>query len=41
MVDATGEEAALPAATRLLPTLPYHGNQPQGEQEDMGWWALV
>lgn len=30
VADAAGEEAALPAATRLLQALPHHGDQPQG-----------
>lgn len=33
VADAAGEEAALPAAARLLPALPHHGDQPQGNQD--------
>lgn len=36
VADAAGEETALTAATRLLPALPYHGDQPQGGP---GWGA--
>lgn len=33
VANAVGKEAALPAATRLLPTFPHHGDQSQGEQK--------
>lgn len=41
VADAAGEEAALAAATRLLPTLPHHGDQPQGKQGGSLWGKCV
>lgn len=37
VADAAGKETALPAATRLLPTLPHHGDQPQGKRDGSLW----